>query len=195
MTFTWCGVAQVDFHPFDPKRPPLMIPPHVSGIGSEEDSLQNVLHLVPRPPPKPYTDYLENWNKVLRFEAGLVPLTGPGGRPQQMEADDGERRWVVRGLLVGLAGVWCRGLHGGAAGSSCTCGLAPLGRPSNAQAGPEGFTNVTGRAGCFDQTDILIKHQVDWYASTAEAAHVRWRFTVTPPSSSCTSTSWTVTCE
>lgn len=28
------------------------------------DPLQNVLHLIPRPPPRHYSDYLENWNKV-----------------------------------------------------------------------------------------------------------------------------------
>ena len=32
--------AQVDFDPNGPKRPPLAIPPHTSGFGSEEDSLQ-----------------------------------------------------------------------------------------------------------------------------------------------------------
>lgn len=50
---------QVDFD-MGPKRPPLPIPPH-DGLGSEEDSLQNVLFLLPKPPAKPYSDYLENW--------------------------------------------------------------------------------------------------------------------------------------
>ncbi|GFH11391.1 uncharacterized protein HaLaN_06880, partial [Haematococcus lacustris] len=32
-----------------PQRPPLYVPPNTLGIGSEEDSMQNVLHLVPKP--------------------------------------------------------------------------------------------------------------------------------------------------
>jgi hypothetical protein len=39
----------VDFD-LGPKRPPLHIPPNTMGIGTEEDSLQNVLHLVPKRP-------------------------------------------------------------------------------------------------------------------------------------------------
>lgn len=66
MHFAYC---QVDFD-MGPKRPPLYVPPH-DGLGSEEDSLQNVLHLLPKPPPKPYTDYLENWVGALQGkEAG-----------------------------------------------------------------------------------------------------------------------------
>lgn len=35
------------------------------GIGSEEDSMQNVLHLVPRRPVlHDYSHYMDNWNKV-----------------------------------------------------------------------------------------------------------------------------------
>eukprot|EP00198_Chlamydomonas_reinhardtii_P009627 XP_001698964.1 DM10 domain-containing protein [Chlamydomonas reinhardtii] len=59
----------VDFDPNGPKRPPLAIPPHTSGFGSEEDSLQ-----------------------VLRFEARMVPL-GPG-RPL-VGPHDAERRFII----------------------------------------------------------------------------------------------------
>ncbi|GIL93769.1 hypothetical protein Vretimale_70 [Volvox reticuliferus] len=83
---------QVDFDPFGPKRPPLSIPPNISGIGSEEDSLQNVLHLVPRPVMRPYGDYLLKGDKVLRFAAVMVPL-GPG-RPL-VGPHDAERRFVL----------------------------------------------------------------------------------------------------
>ncbi|PNG99690.1 EF-hand domain-containing protein 1, partial [Tetrabaena socialis] len=94
----------VDFDPLGPKRPPMAIPPHTSGFGSEEDSLQNVLHLVPRPPPKPYADYLLNWNKVLRFEAAMAPL-GPGR--SLVGPHDAERRFIVNfHLLDCTLSVW-----------------------------------------------------------------------------------------
>ncbi|KAG2423386.1 hypothetical protein HXX76_015352 [Chlamydomonas incerta] len=94
----------VDFDPNGPKRPPLAIPPHTSGFGSEEDSLRNVLHLVPRPPPRHYSDYLENWNKVLRFEARMVPL-GPG-RPL-VGPHDSDRRFILSfHLLDRTLSIW-----------------------------------------------------------------------------------------
>ncbi|GIL63796.1 hypothetical protein Vafri_17794 [Volvox africanus] len=83
---------QVDLDPFGPKRPPLSIPPNISGIGSEEDSLQNVLHLVPRPVVRPYGEYLLKGDKVFRFAAVMVPL-GPG-RPL-VGPHDMERRFVL----------------------------------------------------------------------------------------------------
>ncbi|KAG2490607.1 hypothetical protein HYH03_010999 [Edaphochlamys debaryana] len=95
---------EVDFDPNGPKRPPLSIPPHTSGFGSEEDSLQNVLHLVPKPPQRHYADYLENWNKVLRFEASMVPL-GPG-RPL-VGPHDAERRFIISyHLLDKTMSIW-----------------------------------------------------------------------------------------
>ncbi len=53
--------------------------------------LQNVLHLIPKPPPKPYTDYLENWAKVMRFSARLVPS---GRNRELIGPHDAERRCV-----------------------------------------------------------------------------------------------------
>ncbi|GLC72720.1 hypothetical protein PLESTF_001285900 [Pleodorina starrii] len=95
---------QVDFDPFGAKRPPLAVPPHGSGIGSDEDSLQNCLRLVPRPVTRSYTDYLNKWNKVLRFEATMVPL-GPD-RPL-VGPHDAERRFVVSFHPVdGTLSVW-----------------------------------------------------------------------------------------
>ncbi|EFJ42453.1 hypothetical protein VOLCADRAFT_107251 [Volvox carteri f. nagariensis] len=83
----------VDLDPFGPKRPPLHIPPNLSGIGSEEDSLQNVLRLVPRPVGRcSYDDYVAKCDKVLRFSAVMVPL-GPG-RPL-VGPHDAERSFIV----------------------------------------------------------------------------------------------------
>jgi hypothetical protein len=92
------AARQVDFNPFGPKRPPMAIPPNSSGFGSDEDSLQNVLHLVPRPVTHSYTDYLNKWNKVMRFAAVMVPL-GPG-RPL-VGPHDAERRCVGAARWVG----------------------------------------------------------------------------------------------
>lgn len=59
-----------------PKAPSIRIPPNTSGIGSEEDSLQNVFHLVPKQMQPDFGKYILNDGKVLRFEAVLVPVPG-----------------------------------------------------------------------------------------------------------------------
>lgn len=55
--------------------------PNTLGIGSEEDTAANAFKLIPKPPPRDYTQYLEMDGKVLRFTARLVagqacPLLG-----------------------------------------------------------------------------------------------------------------------
>lgn len=48
------------------------IPPHTSGIGSEEDTLENVKALNPKPPKKDFNKIFKNDMHVLRFECKLV---------------------------------------------------------------------------------------------------------------------------
>ncbi|KXZ51864.1 hypothetical protein GPECTOR_11g300 [Gonium pectorale] len=98
-------VPPVDFNPNGPKRPPLSIPPHTSGFGSEEDSLQSCLRLVPRPAQRPPPEqYDETWNKALRFEAAMTAL-GPD-RPLVVP-HDADRRFIVSfHLLDRTLSVW-----------------------------------------------------------------------------------------
>ncbi|KAJ9530533.1 hypothetical protein QJQ45_012548 [Haematococcus lacustris] len=80
-----------------PQRPPLYVPPNTLGIGSEEDSMQNVLHLVPKPHRSwDYNDYLEKWNKVLRFTARMVNVPGH----DLVGPHDAERRFVISHHLL-----------------------------------------------------------------------------------------------
>ncbi|KAJ9530404.1 hypothetical protein QJQ45_000771 [Haematococcus lacustris] len=80
-----------------PQRPPLYVPPNTLGIGSEEDSMQNVLHLVPKPHRSwDYNDYLEKWNKVLRFTARMVNVLGH----DLVGPHDAERRFVISHHLL-----------------------------------------------------------------------------------------------
>ena len=60
-----------------------------AGIGSDEDSLQNVLRLQPKPPRKDFNKFVVNDGKVLRFSAVLNPR--PGSSPADA-AIDLERR-------------------------------------------------------------------------------------------------------
>ncbi|KAJ7421287.1 EF-hand domain-containing protein 1 [Willisornis vidua] len=64
-----------DFQPVDVRKTPLekvpqVIPPY-NGFGIPEDSLQNCLSLIPKPPRKDIIKMLENNLKVLRFQAAL----------------------------------------------------------------------------------------------------------------------------
>ncbi|NXG11865.1 EFHC1 protein, partial [Sakesphorus luctuosus] len=64
-----------DFQPLDIRKTPLekipqVIPPY-NGFGIPEDSLQNCLHLIPKPPRKDIIKMLENNLKVLRYQAAL----------------------------------------------------------------------------------------------------------------------------
>ena len=65
----------IDFD-MNTKRPTLPVPPNQMGIGSEEDSMRSVLSLIPKRKPSDYHNYMENWNKVLRFKARMVPING-----------------------------------------------------------------------------------------------------------------------
>ena len=90
------GFPESAFTPLDvdfdmqPKRPDMPAPPHQSGIGSEEDSLQSVLSLVPRRRATDYNHYMENWNKVLRFKSRMVPVSG---QRELISPHDASRRY------------------------------------------------------------------------------------------------------
>ena len=47
------------------------VPPY-NGFGSQEDSMQSCLSLIPQPPKKDFIKMLENDGRVLRFEAVMV---------------------------------------------------------------------------------------------------------------------------
>lgn len=63
--------VEVDFD-MSVRRPPLHIPTDQLGIGSEEDSLRNVLNLIPKRKPVNYNNYLENFDKVRTNPAVLI---------------------------------------------------------------------------------------------------------------------------
>ena len=48
----------------------MLIPPY-NGFGDEEDSLGNVLRLIPKAPMKDYFKYIDNDKVILRFLAKL----------------------------------------------------------------------------------------------------------------------------
>lgn len=54
-----------------PPEPMMEVPPH-NGIGDPEDSLQNVLHLIAKPPKRDFKKFMELDRKILRFEAHMV---------------------------------------------------------------------------------------------------------------------------
>lgn len=60
----------------------------VTGIGSEEDTLQNVYQLTPKPPRSDFNHFVQNDGKALRFGAKL--LRQADGSP--VEAADLERK-------------------------------------------------------------------------------------------------------
>lgn len=94
-------MREADFAPMPPPvgAPPVprqAPPPHTSGIGSEEDSLQSCFRLVPKPPKQEnYQEWLHNQGQVMRFSGSFVP--GPG-KPEVNEIDAG-RSFVVSFFL------------------------------------------------------------------------------------------------
>jgi hypothetical protein len=69
----------------DPPAPePMMeIPPH-NGIGDPEDSLQNVLHLIAKPPKRDFKKFMVLDRKILRFEAHMC--VAPRWPPDRLTA-------------------------------------------------------------------------------------------------------------
>ena len=81
-------------------RPSLPVPPNQLGIGSEEDSMRSVLNLIPKRKPSDYHNYMENWNKVLRFKARMVPINGQ--RELISPHDKSRRQGIILDCLHGL---------------------------------------------------------------------------------------------
>lgn len=84
----FCGCGEEDFPAFavesnQKSASKVQIPPH-NGYGNEEDSMQNVLHLIPKPPKKEIKSD-EDEKKIVRFMAKLITK-----RPE-----DVARRFVV----------------------------------------------------------------------------------------------------
>ncbi|KAK9830736.1 hypothetical protein WJX74_004568 [Apatococcus lobatus] len=91
------GLQEADFVPlqvpqFDqPYQPIMTIPPNVLGIGSDEDTLQNVYQLTPKPPRSDFNHFVQNDGKALRFGGRL--LQQADGSP--VEPADLERKFVI----------------------------------------------------------------------------------------------------
>lgn len=78
------------------RQPP---PPHVSGIGSERDSLESCYRLVPKPPKTvDYDQWAMNQGQVMRFTATIVPR-GPPGSAREVDEIDRDRSFVVSFFL------------------------------------------------------------------------------------------------
>jgi len=87
--FYWKNFGHTDFTPIDIDQrqgslPKMEVPPY-NGFGSQEDSMQSCLSLIPQPPKKDFIKMLENDGRVLRFEA-VMDSTKP---------EDRGRRFIV----------------------------------------------------------------------------------------------------
>lgn len=87
--FYWKNFNVTDFTPVDielhmKNRAKMEIPPY-NGYGSQEDSLQSCLSLIPQPPKKDFVKMLENDGRVLRFEAVM----------DSPKPEDKNRRFIV----------------------------------------------------------------------------------------------------
>ncbi|KAL4426705.1 hypothetical protein ABPG77_004761 [Micractinium sp. CCAP 211/92] len=91
-------LAPIDISEPEPQRPVHAPPPH-TGVGSPEDSLQNCLRLVPKPPKKDQFRWQSLDKVVLRYEAVLEPSAVQGGAGRLI-AIDRERKFVVSFFLA-----------------------------------------------------------------------------------------------
>eukprot|EP01050_Picozoa_sp_SAG11_P024075 SAG11_NODE_5027_length_1686_cov_3.250788_1_plen_287_part_00 len=64
-------LAPIDVSDPPPPEPMMEVPPH-NGIGEPEDSLQNVLHLIPKAQKKDFKKFMLQDRKILRFQAHMV---------------------------------------------------------------------------------------------------------------------------
>ncbi|XP_053564897.1 EF-hand domain-containing protein 1 isoform X2 [Bombina bombina] len=88
------NLGTTDFHPVDVKKKieeeaAQELPPY-NGFGLLEDSIQNCLMLVPKPPKKDVIKMLENDHKVLRYAAVL----------DSMKVEDNGRRFIISYYLA-----------------------------------------------------------------------------------------------
>ena len=92
------GMRESDFTPIDVSEPEHAppahrIPPHEGlAIGSEEDSLQNCISLIPKAPRKCIEKQFAYDKCVLQFRARLVPVEGSDRNVSEFDAS---RRFVV----------------------------------------------------------------------------------------------------
>lgn len=94
--------VEVDFD-MSVRRPPLRIPADQLGIGSEEDSLRNVLNLIPKRKPVNYNNYLENFDKVRTNPAALIafpPARNTGRWPRGASVAFRTLPGVVQGMII-----------------------------------------------------------------------------------------------
>ncbi|KAL4458717.1 hypothetical protein ABPG75_013582 [Micractinium tetrahymenae] len=90
-------LAPIDITEPAPQRRTPALPPH-NGIGSPEDSMQNCLKLVPKPPKKDQFRWQSLDKIVLRYEAVLEPAAHSGAA--RLIAIDRERKFVVSFFLA-----------------------------------------------------------------------------------------------
>ncbi|BDA45446.1 EF-hand domain-containing family member C2 [Coccomyxa sp. Obi] len=81
----------------EPKVCSREVPPDALGIGAEEDSLQNVLRLLPKAPKKDLNKFVRNDGKVLRFTAVLHARAGSSPADAAIDRD---RSFVVSFFLA-----------------------------------------------------------------------------------------------
>ena len=90
------GMKEADLAPMPPPAGPAPVkrappPPHVSGIGSDADSLESCYRLVPKPPKTvDYDSWAMNQGQVMRFTATIVPKPG-----REVNEIDRERAFVA----------------------------------------------------------------------------------------------------
>ena len=90
------GMKEADLAPMPPPAGPAPVkrappPPHVSGIGSDADSLESCYRLVPKPPKTvDYDSWAMNQGQVMRFTATIVPKPG-----REVNEIDRERSFVA----------------------------------------------------------------------------------------------------
>eukprot|EP00898_Chlorokybus_atmophyticus_P008294 jgi/Chlat1/8466/Chrsp80S00651 len=91
------GAEIEEFDPIDVSEAPEPIPknemPPYNGFGSREDSVQNCISLIPKPPKKDFYKLMANENKILRFTARML-----GG--DKVSETDQTRRFIVQFFLA-----------------------------------------------------------------------------------------------
>eukprot|EP00958_Prasinococcus_capsulatus_P019427 scaffold2395_cov290-Prasinococcus_capsulatus_cf.AAC.3 len=90
------------FQPLDvsepaPATPVVALPPY-NGFGSDADSLQNCLSLIPKPVRKDFHKHMQNEKKVLRYIARLVD--DPEPRAARLSPADYGRRFILQFFLA-----------------------------------------------------------------------------------------------
>lgn len=98
---TYCNRTPEDFAPIkiadsELTRPKVKFPPH-EGFGSEYDSLQSCLHLIPKPAKRDTMRFIEQEGKVMRFNAKMVDDPALAIRLNSVEKS---RKFVISYFIV-----------------------------------------------------------------------------------------------